>query len=394
MIARFDAIVVGLGAMGSATVHELARRGQHMLGVDRFSPPHALGSSHGRSRIIREAYFEHPLYVPLLRRAYERWEELERDSGRTLLRRTGGLMIGPAGGALVPGARASAEEHGVPHELLGAADVRRRFPALRPSPGMVALLESRAGVLFAEQIIETFLALARRHGAELRTGETVERWSAGPSGVSITTNRGVYEGERLVLAAGPWIGALLADLALPLEIERQIFHWFSPARDAPLFHPDRCPIALWETEEGCLFVTFPDLGNGVKIGIHHQGELTSPDAVRRDVSESEDARVRALLERFLPAASGSLLEHRVCLYTNTPDHHFVIDHHPAERRVVIASPCSGHGFKFASVIGEIAADLALAGRTRFDLSPFSVARLKALDRLPAARPDANHRTAH
>lgn len=369
--------------MGSATVHELARRGRRVLGIDRFSPPHTLGSSHGRSRIIREAYFEHPLYVPLLQRAYALWEELERASGRELLRRTGGLMIGPPDGALVPGAQLSAEEHDLPHELLDAREVRRRFPALRPSGEMVALLEPRAGILFPERIVETYLALARDSGAELRLGETVTSWSARGARVTIVTGNAVYEADRLILAAGPWIGELLAGADLPLEIERQLMHWFSPASDASAFHSDRCPIALWQTPTGCLFASFPDLGDGVKIGVHHGGDITRIEEVRREVSADEDAQVRALLATYLPAASGTLLEHRVCLYTNTSDRHFVIDLHPEEPRVVIASACSGHGFKFACVVAEIVADLATGATSDFNLSLFGVSRLA---RAAASRP--------
>jgi sarcosine oxidase len=369
----FDVIVVGLGAMGSATLYELSRRGVRAVGVDQFAPPHTLGSTHGRTRIIREAYFEHPLYVPLVRRAYELWAELERESGRTLFHQTGGLMIGPADGALVAGARRSAEEHGVPHEMLTATEVRRRWPALDPADEHVALFELRAGLLLPEACVETYLMLATRHGAAVRTEERVLAWRADGELVTVTTNAATYRARRLVLSAGAWLTELVADLALPLSVERQMFHWFEPASSPELHAAGRCPLALWEFERDRMVATFPDLGDGVKIGIHHEGEITDPASVRRATTREEDAEIRTLLSRLIPRAAGRQTEARVCLYTNTPDHDFLIDTHPAQPSVLVVSPCSGHGFKFASAIGEIAADIATGG-TRFDLAPFRLSR--------------------
>ena len=373
---HFDVIVVGLGAMGSATVRELAARGARVLGLERFRTPHALGSTHGRSRIIREAYFEHPLYVPLVRRAYEKWEELARLAGRELFVRTGGLMIGPPDGVLVAGALRSACEHAIDHELLDHDAMAARYPQFRLERGWVALLERRAGLLLPEACIEAALALASAGGAELHADEPVVRWEAGGGRVRATTARGSYEARRLVLAGGAWMPELLGGLA-PLEVERQMLHWFEPAAHRERFRPAQCPIALWEHEPGHLFATFTDLGDGVKAGIHHEGEPTSPMTVRRTITPDEDAMVRALVARLLPGAAGRQLESRVCMYTNTPDGDFVIDRHPMHDEVTVLSPCSGHGFKFASAIGEIAADLALDGACRFDLEPFRLARFAA-----------------
>jgi sarcosine oxidase len=370
----YDVAVLGLGAMGSATAYSLARRGRRVLAIDRWSPPHALGSTHGRTRIIREAYFEHPLYVPLVQRAYELWAELEKAAGERLLQQTGGLMIGPADGVLVAGARRSAEEHAIPHEVLTAGEVRRRFPAYRPPDDAVALHEPRAGLLLPEACIGAWLDLARRHGAELRLDEPVERWRAEGDGVVVTTARGTYQADRLVLAAGPWMPELLPDLQLPLTVERQLFHWFQPSGAPADFGPERCPIALWEYDTDRIFATFTDLGDGIKCGVHHEGEITTPEGVRRTVSEEETAETRALLARIMPAAPGRLRDRAVCLYTNTPDQDFLVDVHPAHPQVVIASPCSGHGFKFASVLGEVIADLATGATEAFDLAPFRLAR--------------------
>jgi sarcosine oxidase len=377
----YDVAVIGLGAMGSATAYSLARRGHRVLAFDRWAPPHTLGSTHGRTRIIREAYYEHPLYVPLLRRAYELWAELEQAAGARLFHRTGGLMIGPADGVLVAGARRSAEEHGIPHELLPADEVRRRFPAYQPPDGAVALHEPRAGLLLPEACIGAWHDLARRHGAELRSGEPAERWRADGDGVAVTTARGTYRAARLVLAAGPWMVELLPDLQLSLSVERQLFHWFRPSGAPADFGPERCPIALWEYDADRIFATFTDLGDGIKCGVHHEGEITTPEDVRRTVSEEETAETAALLGRILPGAPGRLRDRAVCLYTNTPDHDFLIDVHPAHPQVVIASPCSGHGFKFATVLGEVIADLATGAPVEFDLSPFRLGR-------PSMRPDA------
>ena len=369
----YDVIVAGLGAMGSAAVEALAARGARVLGIERWRTPHTLGSTHGRTRIIREAYFEHPLYVPLVRRAYERWDALAARARRQLFVRTGGLMIGPPDGTLVPGALRSAREHGVAHRLLDRAAMAREYPAFRLAAHWTALLEERAGLLLPEACVQACLALAAADGAELHADERVLEWGAASGVVSVVTPRGRYRTRRLVLAAGPWMPELVGR-AVPLEVERQTFHWFAPRADAAAFGPERCPIALWEHKPGGLLATFTDLGDGVKVGVHHEGEITTPDSVRRTTTDDEDDAVRALLERVLPDAAGALREKRVCLYTDTPDRDFVIDLHPAHPEVVVLSPCSGHGFKFASAIGELAADLALEGGSRFDLAPFRIAR--------------------
>ena len=247
MSERWDVIVTGLGAMGSAAARELARRGLRVLGIDRYAPPHAHGSTHGRTRIIREAYFEHPAYVPLIQRAQWLWEELEREAGERLFCRTGGLMIGPERGTLVQGARASADQHGLPYELLTSADVRRRFPALVPEADAVALYEPRAGVLFPEACVRALLAGAARDGAELRTSEPVLTWRVEDGVVRVATATGEHTADHLVLALGPWLPDFLNGAQIHLAVERQMQHWFSPRAHAERFSPDELPIALWET---------------------------------------------------------------------------------------------------------------------------------------------------
>ena len=364
----YDVIVVGLGAMGSATVSYLARRGISVLGLDRFSPPHAFGSSHGETRIIREAYFEHPVYVPMVQRAYELWRDLEKESGVALLRETGGVMIGRPDSQLVKGARHSAELHGLRHEILTASEVRKRFPALHPDSDMVAVWEPRAGLLFADACISAHLALAQRHGAELHYEESVVRWESEGDNIRVDTAHGEYRARQLIVTAGAWISALFPDL--PLRVERQVLFWFDHASASEMLTPERCPVHLWQFDGRRFFYGFPNLGSGVKVAFHHGGETTTVGGVRRQVEAREVEEIRSVLRRFVPAADGTLRATTVCLYTNTPDEHFLIDRHPLHRHVLIASACSGHGFKFSPVIGEMLADLVQHKQPRFDVSLF------------------------
>ena len=373
MSSHYDTIIVGLGAMGSAAAYHLARRGQRVLGLDRFSPPHAMGSSHGQTRIIREAYFEHPCYVPIVQRAYALWDELSRAANASLFVQTGGLMIGRPDSVVFTGAKRSADTHRLPHEILSAGAVRQRFPGLRPDDDMMAVLEPRAGVLFPERCIAAHLGLAVRQGANLRTEEPVVRWNISGDGVEVVTTRDAYRGSQMILSAGSWARELLPDLNPPLTVERQVLFWFEPNSAPKLFYPDRCPIHLWQVGSGAErkhFYGFPDLGEGVKVAGHHNGAAVSPGSVSREVTSAETDAMRGLLRRYLPKADGPLRSATVCLYTNTPDEHFWIDRHPAHPQVLIASPCSGHGFKFSSAIGEILSELILTGKSEFDLGLF------------------------
>ena len=361
---RYDAIVVGLGAMGSAIAFELARRGQRALGVDRFEPPHTMGSTHGKSRIIREAYFEDPDYVPLVARAFEKWGEIERLSGRRIFERTGGLMLGPPRGRLVSGALASARMHQLEHETLDARQVMERFPGVRAMADMIGVVEARAGVLEPEVAVTACVELARKYGADIVTNERVVRWDDRGSHMVVTTERSVYEGKRLVIAAGAWTSQLVPDLGVKLTVERQVQHWVRPTVPTDLFTPKRFPVVICEYAPGRFWYSIPDRGEGVKIAIHHEGAIVEPERVQRTVGEEEIAYVRALLRTYMPAADGPVIESSVCLYTNTPDERFLIETHPAHPNVEIVSACSGHGFKFASAIGEIVAERVSAGSGR------------------------------
>ncbi len=370
----YDVIILGLGAMGSAAAYHLARCGRRVLGLEQFTPAHDRGASHGRSRIIREAYFEDPRYVPLIQRAYDLWDVLQEESGARLLLTTGGLMIGPGDGALVRGALASARQHGLPHELLDAADLRRKYPQILADEATVAVWEPRAGALFPEDCIRAHLAGATRAGARLQFEESVHRWRVAGDAVEVMTAQGVYRADRLIITAGPWTGQVLLQLGLPLEVERNVMYWFRPL-DPALFSPDRFPVYIYEYAHTRFFYGVPTLrGEGVKIAHHHSGELCTPETIRREVTGDEVEAMRGLLARHLPQANGELLETATCMYTNTPDGHFIIDRHLVHPTVTIACGFSGHGFKFASVIGEILAELAEYGHSRHDIDLFRLAR--------------------
>lgn len=361
--------------MGGAAAYHLAKRGQRVIGIDLHSPPHAVGSSHGKSRMIREAYHEHPLYVPLVQRAYALWGELERAAGdRTFFIRTGGLMVGAADGALVRGTRLSAEEHQLPHELLTARDLHRRYPAFSPLDDMVGVLEHRAGILLPEAIVQAHLELAAHHGADLHLETRIQGWDSGPNGVTLRLGEETVHARQLVVAAGAQVGDLLPDIGKLLRVEPRTIHWFDPARFPEYHTPQRMPVSIWELENGTLFYTKPDLGDGVKIGIHHGGDAIGRLPGENPVSEAEDAEIYDLLRRFVPFAKGHPRERATCRYTMTPDAHFIVDWHPRSEHVLVLSPCSGHGFKFASVIGEITADLLTSGTCAFDLTPFALRR--------------------
>jgi sarcosine oxidase len=378
----YDAIVAGLGGMGSATAYQLAGRGKRVLGLERFSPAHDKGSSHGRSRIIRQAYFEDPAYVPLLLSAYELWEKLERETGQELMTLTGGLMIGRSEDELVSGSVACAEEHGLPYDLLDAGEIKDRFPAFSPDPEIVALYEERAGFVRPEETVKAYLDRAAARGADLRFEEPVVSWEASGDGVRVDTPEGSYEAERLVISPGAWAPQLLAGLGLPLEVERQVMYWFEPTGGLEAFLPDRFPIFIWEPDDGNMFYAFPaqDDDRGVKVAFFRAGGVpTTPETIDREVHKEEIDFIRGYLAEYVPELAGRCLDARACMYTNTPDLHFVISLHPEHEQVTIACGFSGHGYKFCSVVGEILADLTIEGSTRHPIDLFSPARLKKAD---------------
>jgi sarcosine oxidase len=374
MSGRYDAIVVGLGGMGAAAAWQLAARGARVLGLEQFAPGHDQGSSHGLSRIIRQVYYEHPDYVPLVRAAYAKWYELEQRCGRHLLTNVPCLSLGAADSELIAGVRRSAAEHGLPIEDLDTAALRKRYPAFRVRAGEAGVLEQTAGVLKVDECVRAMQEEARRLGAELRAGEAVESWQTDGGGVCVRTPAVEYRADRLLLTAGPWAGRMLADLGLPLTVMRQVVLWYGTADDAR-FCRDRFPIFIADTPGG-YFYGLPALDpHGVKVARHYGApELADPSGVARQLSAGDEAPVRAFLAEYLPEVTGPLRRWSVCIYTLTPDRHFVIDMHPAHPQVAFAAGFSGHGFKFAPVVGTILADLAQQGRTGWPIGLFAARR--------------------
>jgi len=370
----YDVIVLGIGGMGSAAAFELARRGRRVLGLERFGLGHDRGSSHGRTRVIRKAYFEHPDYVPLLHRSYQRWYELEQRRGKHLLTECGCLSLGPADGELVAGVRRAAAEHKLPLENFTAAELRRAYPQFRFDDSVVGAFERVAGYLDVEQCVLSYAEEAQLLGADLRENEPAVSWTANSSGVTVRTERHTYNALKLVVCAGSWSSSLLADLKVPLKPTRQTLFWFDPL-DAAALRRDVFPIYLTDTPQG-MFYGFPVVDStGAKVALHAPGEaVTDPSAVNREVKPGEEAGCRAFLERHIPQAAGELKSSKVCLYTYSPDGHFIIDVHPAHSNVCVAAGFSGHGFKFASVVGEILADLADKGRTDLPIDMFRIGR--------------------
>jgi sarcosine oxidase len=310
--------------------------------------------------------------VPLVQRAYKLWRDLEEASSRPLLTITGGVYIGSPDSDIVRGVLRSAEAYGLACDYLTASELMSRFPGFRVPEEMVAVFEARGGVLDAEACVGAHLDLAARHGAELRHNEPVLRWAADGGGVRVETPTGSYAGERLVIVAGPWIGGMLADLSLPLSVWRVYNAFFEPIR--PEFEVGRFPFYLLEVPEGTYY-GMPSLpGQGLKAGRHDRGEVSTPQSIRRSVDPAEVAAMRSVLDRYMPGAAGPLKATTTCVYTVTPDEDFIIDRHPEHPQVVYASPCSGHGFKFSSAIGELLSDLALEGASAFDAAVFSARR--------------------
>ncbi|MFO0926056.1 MAG: N-methyl-L-tryptophan oxidase [Gemmataceae bacterium] len=375
-MTRADVIVVGLGGMGTAAAWQLARRGASVVGLEQFALGHDRGSSHGHTRITRQAYYEHPAYVPLVRRAFEGWYDLEQARGVPLLLSSPCLTLGRPEGELVAGVRRSAAEHRLSIEELSAQEVHRRYPAFRldDAPDLVGVIEHTAGILLVDACVRALADEARHLGARLRENEPVVAWRREGGTLVVETPRDRYEADRLVLTAGPWMGALLGRVGIPLRVMRQVALWLQPS-DPVLFRRDRFPVYIAETPGGS-FYGFPALDRrGAKVARHYGAEeRPGPDGVDRTVTAADEAPVRTFVRAYLPSADGLRLDGSVCLYTLTPDRHFLIDHHPDAAGVVLAGGFSGHGFKFAPVVGEILADLALTGATRWPIDLVAAAR--------------------
>jgi sarcosine oxidase len=383
---RYDVIVVGVGGMGSATSYYLARRGKRVLGLERFGIPHAMGSSHGHTRIIRLAYYEHPSYVLLLKRAYELWREIQQTVGERLLHITESIDAGPEDSWVFKGSWESCKLHDLPHEVLTGAELHRRYPGYHLPADHLALVQPEGGFLTPEKCIVSYVMAAQARGAEIHARERVLEWEPLEGGVRVRTDRGLYEADKLVVTAGAWDGELLDvldGLAVP---ERQVLAWLQPTRPER-FRADVFPVFNLLVDEG-RFYGFPVFGvPGFKFGkYHHLEEMVDPETVDREAHDYDEQLLRDFAERYFPDGCGPTMDLQSCMFTNTPDNHFVLDLHPDYPQVSFASPCSGHGYKFASVIGEIMADLAETGITRHDISLFRLDRLTQPSRRPLALP--------
>jgi sarcosine oxidase len=374
-VRTYRTIVLGLGAMGSAAAVAIARRGVDVLGVEQFTPLHDRGSSHGDSRIVRMAYFEHPDYVPLLRRAYDGWARLEESCGRSLIRWTGALMVGRPESPVVAGTLASATRWELPHEVLDRAAMAERFPQFNLAAHEMGVHERNAGVVDPEAALGVLHVAARAAGAALQFESLVDGWDIGRDSVTVRVGGEEVAAEHLVVAAGAWAAKLLG-AAVSLTPVRTVTYHFEPIGERAAFAPDRFPAFVWELDPGDALYGLADVGSGApKVGFHHRHRPTDPDEVDREVSPEEIAAMRAVLAERIPALRGRCLASAVCMYTMTPDEHFVIGHLPGSGgRVSVAAGFSGHGFKFVPVVGEILADLALEGGTDIPIGLFDPAR--------------------
>jgi sarcosine oxidase len=374
---NYDVIVIGVGAMGGAAAWQLAQRGYRVLALDQFAPPHQRGSSHGRTRVIRTAYYEHPAYVPLVRRAFMLWYDLEQITGRHLLTPCQCLNLGPSDGTLIPALKATVEQHQLPAQLLSAAEIRQQFPPLHVPDHYQGLLEDHAGFLAVEDCVAAQIEAARLAGADIHLNEPVLDWQQEHGTYLITTAAERYQSARLVIAAGAWATHLLRRLHIPLTVMRQVMLWFDVGKRRGDFCRDRFPIFIAETADGD-FYGLPAIDPlGLKVARHYGApELPDPDTVCWETSEEDAIPVRHFVDEFLPGL-GEITQMQVCLYTLTPDRHFVVDLEPTTRSsLAIAAGFSGHGFKFAPVIGEILADLVTTGSTSYSIDLFRISRFR------------------
>jgi sarcosine oxidase len=374
MTTTYDVIVLGVGGMGSAACAHLAKRGVRVLGLEQFALGHDRGSSHGETRIIRLAYFEHPDYVPLLRRAYALWDELEADVGQRLLHKTRLLLAGPPHGEIIQGTLRAAEQHHLSLERLTPVEASRRYQGIVVPADLAVVIEPDGGYLRAEDCTAAHQAVARRHGAVLLEHTPVRQLSWSPNEVMVVTDQGRYLAAKLVITAGAWTSRLLTQLAVPLVVSRKFLGWFDVPQGA--YHvDDGSPCFFFEMPTGA-FYGFPSLdGRTLKVANHFGAEpIEDPSDIDRGCRATDVAPLVEFLRTVFPQAHPTLARHAVCMYTLSPDQHFILDHRPESSAVTLACGFSGHGYKFASVIGEILADLSLDGQTRHPIDFLRLSR--------------------
>ncbi|MDY6819510.1 MAG: N-methyl-L-tryptophan oxidase [Halobacteriales archaeon] len=375
--STYDAIVIGIGGMGSAATYHLAKRGLDVLGLEQFNIPHNRGSSHGDTRIIRLAYHEHPFYVPLLFRAYELWEELQDAYGQQLLYKTGSIAAGPAEGDRVDNVIESCERHGVEYELMSSAAVNETYPGYQLPEDYEAVYQPDGGFVTPEQCIAAHVERAHAHGAEIHGREKVLDWRpTSGGGVKVRTNKDRYEAEKLVVTAGAWASKLLPALEAHTNVERRVMAWLQPERPAQ-FTPEQFPVFTLQTR-GSSYYGFPVFGvPGFKFGRSPEiAETVDPDAFQSEEPTPQDEELlRGFAEEFFPAGAGPTLSLETCMLTMSPDDHFIVDRHTEYPQVTVGAGFSGHGFKLASVVGELLAQLTTGDDIDFDIETLSMDRL-------------------
>ncbi|WP_166830074.1 N-methyl-L-tryptophan oxidase [Thalassoroseus pseudoceratinae] len=364
MPQTYDAIVLGVGGVGSAALYQLASRGLRVLGIDRFGIAHDQGSSHGETRVIRQAYFEHPDYVPLLRHAYRLWDQLEKEAESELFHRVGLMLCGPADGEAIPGVKLAAERYGVDIETLSMTDAQKRFRGFQFPEETEVIFEPDAGFLEVENCVRTHIELAKQKGAQLRVGESVKGWqSESNSSVRVTTTTGEYHAGSLIISAGAWASEWLNALEIPLTVLRKVMLWFA-VQTAEYDEIQRTPVFYFERPDGTFFAPPCSDGQTIRLVKHDGGEtVTNPLTVDRDLKPNDVKPLVKFVRETLPGLDPLPTRHGVCLYTMSPDGHFLVDRHPDHEKVVFAAGLSGHGFKFASVLGAALVDLAIDGKT-------------------------------
>ena len=369
----YDVIIIGLGAMGSSSSYYLSKKGAKVLGLDIYRPPHELGSSHGHTRVIREAYHEGTSYVPIVQRAYELWNELDNESDEKLILEYGGLYFGNNTN-YINNAKKSAKKYNIPLTEYSPTALKEKFKVFNPSENFNILFEKRSGAVFPEKAISTFLSKAQLLGSKHNYNEKVIAWEKVSDLYKISTDKEIYS-KKLIFSSGAWLKNLVPKLNLPLKIERQVLFWFSPKNSQDLFNYSTLPNTGWDLDDGIEFYTQPNIEDkGFKVAKHHDGEFIEENDLKRGSNEKDLLEVREFLEEYIPSANGKLLDSRVCVYTDTPDFDFLIDFYNDDENIIICSPCSGHGFKFAPAIGEICSELITKKRSNYDISIFSTKR--------------------
>lgn len=376
---KYDAIVVGIGGMGSATLYELKRRGKNVLGIEQFDVAHEQGSSHGSTRVIRLAYYEHPSYVPIMKRGYELWRDLENLSGEKLLHITGNLDIGPEDSFVFRGSKYSCELHDLPHEIMNGNEISKRFPGFKLPKEIMSVFQPEGGFLEPEKCIKTFVKAAADLGAEVHTRERVSEWhTTAEGGVVVKTNAGEYAADSLILTTGAWTGKFTPELTKQLTPERQVMGWFD-TNGSNLFTPDKFPVFNILVPEG-RYYGFPEFDiPGFKIGLyHHLNENVDPDDLDRSlITKTDETVLRNGVSKYFPGADNEMVMGKVCMFTNSPDEHFIVDKLTEFPQVFVAAGFSGHGFKYCSVVGELIAGLVDDEESDLPVDMFRISRFNA-----------------